>query len=96
MEFLFAVPLFVLPSTITPGPNNIMILTSGLNHGVKKTLPHFFGIITGFPAMVLAIGLGLNQVFNEYPILHLIIKYVGFSYLCFLAYIIARSNTEVE
>lgn len=96
MEFLLAVSLFVLPATVTPGPNNIMILTSGLNHGIKKTLPHFFGIITGFPAMVIAIGLGLNHVFTEYPILHQIIKYVGFSYLCFLAYKIARSNTEVE
>ena len=85
-----------LPASVTPGPNNIMILTSGLNHGAKKTLPHFLGIITGFPAMVVAIGLGLNSVFEAFPIIHSIIKYAGFSYLCYLAYKIAVSSSSVE
>ena len=52
-------------------------MTSGVNHGVRKTLPHFLGIIIGFPAMVAAIGLGLGVVFLNYPVVHQTIKVAG-------------------
>jgi len=93
MEFFIAIALYVLPSSITPGPNNLMILSSGLNHGIRKTLPHYLGVITGFPLMIIGIGLGLSTLFTSYPILHVVIKYTGFAYLCFMAYKIAKSNS---
>ncbi len=46
--------------TITPGPNNIMILSSGLNLGIRRSIPHLFGIAVGFPVMLVAVGLGLD------------------------------------
>jgi threonine/homoserine/homoserine lactone efflux protein len=84
--------LFCFVTSITPGPNNIMLMTSGVNHGVRKTLPHFSGIIIGFPAMVAAIGLGLSVVFLNYPVVHQIIKVIGIAYLLFLAWKIANSS----
>jgi hypothetical protein len=52
-EHLLALAIFMFSATITPGPNNIMVMTSSLNHGVLKTLPHYLGICLGFPAMLI-------------------------------------------
>ncbi|MDA9611909.1 LysE family translocator [OM182 bacterium] len=84
---------FAIVSTITPGPNNGMLMASGLNHGVKSSIPHFLGIITGFPLMVLAVGLGIASIFANYPILNLILKIMGSVYLSFLAYKIATASS---
>ncbi|MEW6996331.1 LysE family translocator [Colwelliaceae bacterium BS250] len=92
MEFFYASLLFALSATITPGPNNIMIMTSGLNYGVKKSLPHLFGICLGFPAMVIIVGLGFGIVFETYPVLHQLIKIAGILYLLYLAWMIASSK----
>lgn len=96
MEFIIAVALFAFSSGITPGPNNIMLMTSGVNFGVQRSLPHLCGICLGFPVMVLAIGLGLTTLFNQYPILHTVIKYVGIGYLLYLAWLIANSSSKME
>ena len=96
MEILLSVLLFALVSTITPGPNNIMVMTSGMNFGVWRTLPHYLGICIGFPAMVVAISLGLGQVFEAVPQLHQIIKILGISYLIYLAWRIATTATELD
>ncbi len=99
MELLLSALLFALVSTVTPGPNNIMVMTSGLNYGVFRTLPHFFGICLGFPTMVVAVGVGLGAVFEELPFLHTAIKIVGITYLLYLAYKIASTRSgpaEVE
>ena len=99
MELLLSALLFALVSTVTPGPNNIMVMTSGLNYGVLRTLPHFFGICLGFPTMVVAVGVGLGAVFEELPFLHNVIKVVGIGYLLYLAYKIATTRSgpaEVE
>jgi threonine/homoserine/homoserine lactone efflux protein len=69
-------------------------MTSAMNHGIKKSLPHLLGIIVGFPVMFIATGLGLSTVFTEYPIIHEIIRIVGVFYLIFLAWIIATSTTD--
>ena len=69
-ELLLAVALFAFSTSITPGPNNIMVMASGLNHGVVKSLPHFLGIIIGFPSMIVLVGLGLSSVFEAYPLVH--------------------------
>jgi len=82
---------FAIASTGTPGPNNIMLTASGANFGYRRSLPHIFGIMIGFPSMVLAVGLGLGQVFTAYPELHQVLKYVGSAYLLFLAWKIATA-----
>ncbi|QYJ87604.1 LysE family translocator [Shewanella mesophila] len=96
MELIFAIALFAFSSGITPGPNNIMLMSSGVNFGVKASLPHLAGICIGFPCMVLAIGMGLSALFQSYPILHLVIKYVGITYLLYLAWLIANSSSKME
>lgn len=83
--------IFAIVAAFTPGPNNIMIMASGLNHGVKASLPHFFGICFGFPAMLLAAGFGLGYLFERYLWLHSGIQVVGILYLLYLAWVIARS-----
>lgn len=92
MELYLAIFLFAASTTVTPGPNNIMIMTSGLNYGIKSSIPHFLGICFGFPAMVLMVGLGFSVVFETYPLFHEIIKVLGVVYLLYLAWLIASSS----
>jgi threonine/homoserine/homoserine lactone efflux protein len=83
---IFAIFLFAISTTFTPGPNNIMLTASGANFGFKKTLPHILGITFGFPAMVAAIGLGFGVVLEKYPNFHLVLKYAGAVYLVWLSW----------
>jgi threonine/homoserine/homoserine lactone efflux protein len=97
LEYYLSIILFCLVTSITPGPNNIMLMSSGLNHGVLKSVPHISGIIVGFPLMVAALGFGLGTIFQNYPVIHQVIKIVGICYLLFLAWKIAnttRANAE--
>lgn len=94
MSLWLSLVMFAMVSTITPGPNNIMIMSSGLNYGIRRSLPHWFGIFLGFPIMTLAVGLGLGQAFVQWPWLHSVIKVLGISYLLFLAYKIAMTKTQ--
>ncbi|MDP2285506.1 MAG: LysE family translocator [Pseudohongiella sp.] len=95
-EFVISVFLFALSSAITPGPNNVMLMSSGVNYGVRRSLPLVMGVIIGFPAMFLAIGLGLGTVFQRYPIIHDVITVVGIAYLLYLAWKIAGSGKPVH
>ncbi len=90
MEYL-AIIAFAITACVTPGPNNAMIMTSGLNYGVKRSMPHYTGIVLGFPAMVLAVGVGIAQLFEQYPAFHTMLKLVGATYLSYLAYKIATA-----
>jgi threonine/homoserine/homoserine lactone efflux protein len=76
----------------TPGPNNIMLLSSGLTFGFRPTIPHIMGITVGFAFMVGAVGLGLGTIFIAYPVLQTILKYAGAAYLIYLAWAIAMSE----
>lgn len=99
MDIYFAIIIFAMSTTVTPGPNNIMIMTSGLNYGIKSSIPHLLGICFGFPAMVIMVGLGFSVVFEMYPIFHEAIKILGVIYLLYLAWLIASSSPnslEVE
>jgi len=86
VDNLLSIFLFTLVMTITPGPNNIMILSSGLNFGIKKSLPHLLGIAFGFPIMLIAVGLGLDVLIAQSPIFHTIVKVLGVGYLLYLAF----------
>lgn len=95
MDYLFAIALFAVSASATPGPNNIMVMTSGVNFGVKKSLPLLTGICVGFAVMLLLVGLGFSQLFDIFPSLHFIIKCVGVAYLLYLAFLIAKSAGTV-
>ena len=94
MDLFFAVLFFAFSTTITPGPNNVMIMSSGVNYGIKTSLPHWLGICFGFPLMVLLVGLGFGVVFERYPHLHQLIKVVGVVYLIWLAWRIASAEPK--
>src|SRR6202166_2969744 len=76
----------------TPGPNNIMVLSSGLTYGFRRSLPHIAGIAIGVSIMVASVGLGLGAIFIAYPVLQTILKYGGVAYLIYLAAAIAMSE----
>ncbi len=88
---LWPLMAFAFSSSVTPGPNNVMIMTSGMNYGIRQSMPHFLGICLGFPLMVLFVGLGLGAVFDLFPVLHDILKVLGVAYLLYLAWLIAKS-----
>ncbi|WGR69761.1 MULTISPECIES: LysE family translocator [unclassified Bradyrhizobium] len=91
-SLLYAFIIFAVVMFFTPGPNNIMLLSSGLTYGFRRTIPHIAGITIGFAFMVGAVGLGLGTVFLAYPILQIILKYAGAAYLIYLAAAIALSG----
>ncbi len=86
--------MFSFATSLTPGPNNIMLLSSGLTFGYKRTLPHILGVVIGFPLMTIFVGLGLGEFFKLYPITLTILKIVGILYLVLLAYKIATSSLK--
>ena len=88
--------IFAVIAAVTPGPNNVMLTTTGLNFGVRRGLPHLLGICIGFPVMLALIGLGFGTLFELYPVLHEIIRIVGIVYLLYLAWKIARSGGGVD
>jgi len=90
-ELLLPLCTFAAVTSITPGPNNAMIMASGLNYGFKRSLPHLFGITFGFAFMIFATGMGLHAVFVQFPVLQLILKYVGAIYLLWLAWKLANA-----
>ena len=91
-SLFYAFLIFMVVMYFTPGPNNIMLLSSGLTYGFRRTIPHIVGIVLGFAFMVAAVGLGLGSVFLAYPILQTILKYAGAAYLSYLAGAIALSG----
>lgn len=90
-ELLLPLCTFAVVSSITPGPNNTMILASGLNYGFVRSLPHLFGITCGFTFMIFATGMGLHVVFDQVPMLQTILKYGGAIYLLWLAWKLAHA-----
>ena len=91
-SLFYAFLAFMVVMYFTPGPNNIMLLASGLTYGFRRTIPHIAGIVIGFAFMIAAVGLGLGTVFLAYPILQTILKYAGAVYLIYLAAVIALSG----
>jgi len=91
-SLLIAFVMFAIVMFFTPGPNNIMLLSSGLTYGFRRTIPHIAGIAIGFAFMVGAVGLGLGTIFIAYPVLQTILKYAGTAYLIYLAAVIAMSG----
>jgi threonine/homoserine/homoserine lactone efflux protein len=90
-DLLLALVLFAFVSSITPGPNNLMLLASGANFGFRRTLPHMFGISIGHMIMVALMGAGLAQVFALYPPVRTGLKLAAILYMAWLAWKIANA-----
>jgi threonine/homoserine/homoserine lactone efflux protein len=91
-SLLIAFILFATVMYFTPGPNNIMLLSSAVTYGFRRSLPHIAGITIGFAFMIGAVGVGLGTIFIAYPVLQTILKYAGAVYLVYLAAAIAMSG----
>lgn len=84
--------VFAIVAGFTPGPNNLMLATSGVNFGLRRTLPHMLGVIAGFPVLFAAAGLGLGEMFERFPWLQAVLTVAGSIYLVWLAWKIAFSQ----
>jgi threonine/homoserine/homoserine lactone efflux protein len=93
---LLTFSVFALVTSITPGPNNFMLLASGVNFGFRASVPHMLGISSGFFLMVIAVGLGLAEVFSQFPWVYDLLKWVGAVYMVYLAWCIATSGPPKE
>ena len=93
---LLSISLFWFVAAYTPGPNNVVASYSGFNFGVKKTIPHILGVALGFTSFVLLLTIGLINVFKLFPIIQIIIRYLGTIFLIYLAYKIASSTSSDE
>jgi threonine/homoserine/homoserine lactone efflux protein len=92
IDALMPIALFGIATTVTPGPNNVMLTASGSAFGFRRTLPHILGVTIGFPLMVFALGLGVGEIFTRYAQIHLALKYIGAVYLFYLAWRIAQAS----
>lgn len=92
-DILLAFLLFAVVSSVTPGPNTLMLLSSGVNFGFRRTVPHMLGITFGFAILLLAVGFGLGALLKAFPALHLVLKIAGAAYLLYLAWRIATSRS---
>ncbi|MBB5706164.1 LysE family translocator [Sphingopyxis panaciterrulae] len=88
---LAALSAFAFATSITPGPNNMMLMASGANFGLRRTVPHALGVGIGFTLMIVLVGVGLMELFDLFPALNLILKVVSVVYLLWLAWKIANA-----
>ncbi len=88
---LTSVP-FLASMGFTPGPNNILVASSGVNFGFRATIPHILGVTVGYPLMLFIVGVGLAKVFIAMPETHVVLKYLCIIYLLYLAYKIATAT----
>lgn len=95
-DLLMALVVFAFVSSITPGPNNMMLLASGVNFGFRRSVPHMLGIGIGFMVLLLATGLGLGQLLERFPVIYTTLKYVGAAYMLWLAWKIANSGPMAD
>jgi len=93
---LLSLSLFMLGTSCSPGPNNIVASYSGFNFGVIKTFPHMLGVIFGFTSVVCVLNFGLINIFKLYPLIQEILKISGSIFLVYLAYKIAFSKNVKE
>ena len=96
IDLFIALVTFAFASSITPGPNNLMLLASGVHFGFRRTIPHMLGIGIGFTFMVVIVGLGLGKLFEVYPGIYTALRVVGGLYMLWLAWKIANSGPVNE
>lgn len=95
-ETLLALVLFAFTTSITPGPNNMMLFASGVNFGFRRTIPHMLGIGAGFFSLLLGVGFGLGALLHTVPLLYTALKFAGGAYLVWIAWKIGTSRAIGE
>ena len=95
-QYLIALFTFCFVTTVTPGPNNLMLMTSGVNFGFRRSVPHMLGVALGFSLMVLIVGLGLAGVFHTEPRAVRALQVVSIVYMLWLAWKIANAGAPKE
>ena len=93
---ILSMALFWIVAAYTPGPNNVIASYSGFNFGIKKTLPHIFGVALGFTFLIFLLTIGLVNIFKIFPIIQVSLKYLGSIFLVYLAYKIYFSKIDSE
>ncbi|MBB3607510.1 LysE family translocator [Rhizobium sp. BK602] len=96
LDTFLALLLFAFTTSITPGPNNMMLFASGVNFGFRRTIPHMLGIGVGFLSLLLGVGLGLGALLHTVPLLYTVLKFAGGAYLVWIAWKIATSRSISE
>ena len=88
--------MFAFVSSITPGPNNLMLMTSGVNFGLRATIPHILGVVVGHALMTIALGMGISSVLDSIPQIYIALKTLGVAYVIFLAWKISTTTVGEE
>ena len=96
IDLFLALTGFALATLFTPGPNNLMLMASGANYGLRRTVPHLLGVALGFPMMAIGVGLGLAALFQTFPALEVILKIIATLFLLWLAWKIATATPPGE
>jgi len=96
LDTFLALLLFAFTTSITPGPNNMMLFASGVNFGFRRTIPHMFGIGAGFLSLLLGVGLGLGALLHMMPAVYTALKFAGGAYLVWIAWKIGTSRSLGE
>lgn len=87
----FALALLALSGGLTPGPNNLILLNTGVRFGLRRSLPAMLGVSLGHAFLLFCAGSGLTQLITHLPVLHTALKLVGIAYLLYLAWKIATA-----
>ena len=95
-DTLLALFLFAFTTSITPGPNNMMLFASGVNFGFVRTVPHMLGIGAGFFVLLIAVGFGLGALLHSVPLIYTTLKFAGGAYLVWIAWKIGTSRSLGE
>ena len=96
LNLFFALALFAGIAAFTPGPNNTLLMASGMNFGFRRSVPVILGVVLGFPFMIGCVGLGLGRIFELYPAIYTTLKYAGAAYMLWLAWKIASAMPASE
>ncbi|OCW55708.1 LysE family translocator [Hoeflea olei] len=92
LETFLSLLVFAFVTSVTPGPNNMMLFASGVNFGFRRTLPHMLGIGFGFFSLLLGVGFGLGALLSAVPALYTALKVAGAAYLVYIAWKIGASR----
>jgi threonine/homoserine/homoserine lactone efflux protein len=94
LDLIPALAGFAFVSSITPGPNNLMLMASGANFGLWRSVPHMLGVGIGFTGMIVAVGLGLNGLLAALPWARGVMEALAVAYLLWLAWRIATATPQ--
>lgn len=92
IQLLLALALYAFVTSATPGPNNMMLMASGVNFGIRRTVPHMLGVAWGFALMIVLLGLGVDQLIASSPALKETLKWASLAYMLWLAWKIANAS----